>query len=145
MHSVQSIIQAKGQTVESIDESATVLQAAEAMNQRHIGALVVTRGEKVIGIFTERDVLNRVVAKRRDPATTLVKDVMSAPVACCAPETSRAECRNVMKSRRIRHLPVVDGDQLIGIVSIGDILQDQGEEQEETIRYLYEYMHGEWR
>jgi len=69
---------------------------------------------------------------------------MTTPVACCAPGTSRAECRGVMRGRRIRHLPVVDDDRLVGIISIGDILQDEGAEQQETIRYLYEYMHGEW-
>ena len=145
MHTVMSILKAKGQQVESISDDATVLKAAETMNQRHIGALVVTRGEKVVGIFTERDILNRIVAKHRDPSGTIVRDVMTAPVACCTPETSRTECRNVMKNRRIRHLPVVEDDRLVGIVSIGDILQDEGEEQEETIRYLYEYMHGEWK
>lgn len=145
MHTVLSILRNKGQVVQSIAEDATVLTAAERMNEEHIGALVVTRGDKVVGIFTERDVLNRIVARRRDPATTLVREVMTTPVACCAPETTRAECRLVMKSRRIRHLPVVEDDRLIGIVSIGDILQDEGQEQDETIRYLYEYMHGEWR
>jgi CBS domain-containing protein len=145
MHTVMSILKAKSQPVLSIDEGATVLQAAETMNQRHIGALVVTRGDKVVGIFTERDVLNRIVARRRDPASTVVRDVMTSPVACCGPETTRSECRNVMKHRRIRHLPVVEEDQLVGIVSIGDLLQDEGEEQQETIRYLYEYMYGEWK
>lgn len=144
MHRVQQILESKGKAVFSITEDATAMDAAKVMNEHHIGALVVTRGEKVVGIFTERDILNRVVAQQRDPAETVVRDVMTTPVACCAPGTGRAECRGVMRSRRIRHLPVVDDDRLVGMISIGDIIEDEGAEQQETIRYLYEYMHGEW-
>jgi CBS domain-containing protein len=144
MHTVKQILESKGKAVFSVGEDATAMDAAKVMNEHHIGALVVTRGEKVVGIFTERDILNRVVAQQRDPAGAVVRDVMTTPVACCAPDTSRAECRGVMRSRRIRHLPVVDDDRLVGMISIGDIIEDEGAEQQETIRYLYEYMHGEW-
>jgi CBS domain-containing protein len=144
MVTVQQILQNKGREVVSIDHEAKVVDGARLMNERHIGALVVTRSEKVVGIFTERDVLNRVVAQLRDPATTAVHEVMTSPVACCTPETGRAECRSVMRHRRIRHLPVVKGEQLVGIISIGDIIEDEGAEQQETIRYLYEYMNVEW-
>jgi len=144
MVTVQDILQNKGHDVVSIDHEAKVVDAARLMNDRHIGALVVTRGEKVVGIFTERDILNRVVAPLRDPAATAVHEVMTSPVACCAPETVRAECRSVMRNRRIRHLPVVQGERLVGIISIGDILADEGAEQQETIRYLYEYMSVDW-
>lgn len=121
-----------------------MLDAARLMSERHIGALVVTRAGKVIGIFTERDILNRVVGQQRDPAQTAVRDVMTSPVACCTSQTSRAECRSVMRNRRVRHLPVVDDERLVGIVSIGDILEDEGAEQRETIRYLYEYLQVDW-
>lgn len=145
MPTVQSILKNKGTEVLKIGEDATVLTAARLMNEHHIGALVVTRGERVVGIFSERDILNRVVARKLDPDKTLIKSVMTAPVACCTPDTTRTECRAVMRNRRIRHLPVVHEDKLLGIVSIGDILEDEGAEQQETIRYLYEYMHGEYR
>lgn len=144
MPTVREILDRKGNAVHTIPTDASVLDAARRMNEKHVGALVVIRGEKVVGIFTERDILNRVVAQQRDPAETLVQDVMTAPIACCAPETTRAECRAVMKNRRIRHLPVVDDERLCGIVSIGDILEVEGAEQAETIQYLYEYMHGTW-
>lgn len=144
MPTVRDILSRKGNTVHTITADATVLDAARAMNERHVGALVVTRAEKVVGIFTERDVLNRVVAQERDPAETLVRDVMTAPIAVCTPQTTRAECRAVMKNRRIRHLPVIEDERLCGIVSIGDILEVEGAEQAETIQYLYEYMHGTW-
>lgn len=141
---VQSILERKGQQVFSIAEDHSVLDAAHAMNEHRVGALVITRGEVVVGIFTERDILNRIVAAQRDPATTLVKDVMTAPVACCTPQTTREECRTVMKNRRLRHLPVVENDRLVGMISIGDVLEAAEEDQASTIRYLYEYMYGEW-
>lgn len=140
MPTIQNLLDKKARKVVSIGVEATVLEAARMMNEHHIGALVVTRGDKVVGIFTERDVLNRIVAAQRDPAQTSVETVMSSPIAVCGPDTTRAECRVVMKSRRIRHLPVVVEDRLVGIVSIGDIIEDNEEEQEETIRHLYEYM-----
>lgn len=144
MATIRTILERKPQGVLSVDADATVLAAAELMNQHHVGALVVTHGDKVVGIFSERDVLNRVVACQRDPAGTRVREVMSAPVAVCAPSTLIAECRSVMRHRRIRHLPVVEEGQLVGMISIGDILEDNEAKQTETIRYLYEYMHGPW-
>lgn len=144
MPTVQSILDKKGPQVHRIAEDQTVLAAARTMNENRIGALIVTRGEKVIGIFTERDILCRVVAAQREPARTLVKEVMSSPVACCTPETTRDECRAVMRSKRIRHLPVVQDGVLVGIVSIGDVLIAAEEDQVATIQYLYEYMYGEW-
>ncbi len=144
MSAVQTILDKKGHQVVSIPEDATVLDAATLMNEHRIGAVVVTRGDKVVGIFTERDILNRVVAARRTPARTVVRDVMTSPVAVCAPETTRAECRTVMRHRRIRHLPVVQSGQLIGIVSVGDVLEAAETDHEMTIQYLYEYMYGTW-
>ncbi len=145
MHTVEQILDKKGSTVTSIDAEATVLDAAKRMNEHRIGALVVTRGEKVVGIFTERDILNRVVAAGRSPTETQVVDVMTAPIACCRRDTTVAECRSVMRGKRIRHLPVVEDDRLLGIISIGDIIEDQNEENEETIQYLHEYLYGGYR
>lgn len=142
MSAVKKILEKKGSTVHRVVEGATVLAAAELMNQHRVGALVVTHGDKVVGIFTERDILCRVVAPRRDPAHTIVKDVMSSPVACCTPETTRDECRAVMRARRLRHLPVVENDRLVGIVSIGDLLEATEADQQQTIRDMYEYVYG---
>jgi CBS domain-containing protein len=145
MATVQSILDHKGASVVTIGEGATVLDAARRMNEHHIGALVVTRGEKVVGIFSERDILNRVVAAQREPSETLIETVMTSPVLVCAPETTREECRAVMREKRVRHLPVVDDGRLVGLVSIGDMYEAVEADQESTIQYLYEYMHGEWR
>ena len=144
MSQIRTILEKKPRQVVSVPADATVVEAARLMNTHHIGALVVTQGDKVVGIFTERDVLNRVVATGRDPHDTAIRDVMTAPVAVCTPDTTRAECRAVMRNRRIRHLPVVDGTRLVGMISIGDLLAESEAEQQETIRYLYEYLYGEW-
>ncbi len=145
MHSVQHILDKKSGPVACIDAEDTVLDAARLMNERRIGALVVTRGEKVIGIFTERDILNRVVATQRSAGKTVVKEVMTAPVACCRRKTTESECRAVMRSKRIRHLPVVEDERLVGIISIGDIIEDESAEKDETIHYLHEYLYGSYR
>ncbi len=145
MYTVQHILDKKGSSVATIDADATVLDAARLMNERRIGALVVTRHDKVIGIFTERDILIRVVASLSSPSTTLVKDVMTTPVACCRRNTTEAECRAVMRKKRIRHLTVVEEDRLVGIISIGDIIEDESTEKDDTIHYLHEYLYGNYR
>lgn len=144
MATVQTILDQKGHHVYSVGEGQTVLAAAHQMNTHRVGALVVTRAEVVVGIFTERDILCRVVAAQRDPATTTVGTVMTAPVACCTPATTGEECRAVMRSKRIRHLPVVADGRLVGIVSIGDVLMAAEADQMATIQYLHEYLYGEW-
>lgn len=141
MPTAQDVLSKKGTHVANIGEESTVKEAAKIMSERRIGALVVVRGEKVIGIFTERDVLNRVVAANLDPATTKIKDVMTAPVACCKPSTKLAECRGVMSEKRIRHMPVVENNKLVGMLSSGDLLANEHHEQQQTIEYLHAYLH----
>jgi CBS domain-containing protein len=140
---MRDILEVKGGEVISIAEDATVMQAALLMNQRRVGSLVVMGGGQVVGIFTERDVLRRVVAECRDPEQTLVSQVMSPDVICCHLDTSLDEARSVFKNRRIRHLPVVDADDaLVGVVSIGDLNAYHADSQEVTIHYLHEYIYG---
>ncbi|OGF16071.1 MAG: hypothetical protein A2W00_10235 [Candidatus Eisenbacteria bacterium RBG_16_71_46] len=140
MLTVHAILAKKGNEVVSIGADDTTLEAARRMNERGIGGLVVTEGDRVIGIFTERDILRRVVAARRDPATTRVREVMTTPVACCRTETSLAEIRGVMTAKRIRHLPVVDEKGLCGIVTIGDLTAHEVTEHETTIEFLNSYI-----
>jgi CBS domain-containing protein len=139
---VQQILEKKGQHVHSVNEEATVIDAAGVMNDNRIGALVVTSGEKVVGIFTERDILCRIVAAKADPTNTKVREVMTSPVAVCAPTTTRDECRAVMREKRVRHLPVVDEGRLVGMISIGDVLITTHDEQQQTIQYLQEYLYS---
>ncbi len=144
MTKVQDILDAKGHNVLSIGPTADVLSAAVLMNEHKIGALVViAEAGKVVGMFTERDVLHRVVAHRRDPATTQVSEVMTSAVLCCRADTDLDEARSVMKNKRIRHLPVIDSTgSLIGLISIGDLNAYHSAGQEQTIHLLQEYMYG---
>jgi CBS domain-containing protein len=142
MSTVQSVLAKKGGQVVTIGAADTALVAATLMNERGIGGLVVLDGGRVAGMFTERDILRRVVAMRRDPATTPVREVMTSPVAYCRLETTLDECRAVMTDKRIRHLPVVDEKGVCGIVTIGDLMAHDVTDQQATIQYLNEYIFG---
>jgi CBS domain-containing protein len=122
MDTIADLLAAKPRHIVSTSPTATVRQATWLMNEHSIGSLLVTSGERLVGIFTERDVLRRVVAEGRSPETTHVSDVMTREVACCSPDTPIEDVAHLMRRRRIRHLPVVDDDEsIVGIVSIGDI------------------------
>ncbi len=139
MATVNDILLKKGKELVSMGAGETVQHAAQLMNERKIGGLVVTEGGKMVGIFTERDVLRRVVAEPRDPATTVLRDVMTTPVASCRSETTLEECVGVMTRKRIRHLPVVDDESVCGLITSSDLLEFQMTEHEATIRYLNSY------
>jgi len=143
MATVSDIMAKKGTRVWTVGPEATVLRAAQLMNEQKIGALVVTDGDRIVGMFTERDVLRRVVGEERAPASTSVADVMTTEVACCSAGTPMEEARAAMKNRRVRHLPVVDEDgRLSGLISIGDVNAYDSANQEQTIFWLQEYMRG---
>lgn len=143
MTTVREVLSGKGPMVFSIGPQATVYTAAIHMNQARIGCLVVMEDGIVRGIFTERDILARVVAERRDPAQTPVEEVMTEQVVCCRPDTGLDEARSIMKNRRIRHLPVIDEDGRVhGLISIGDLNAELVNNQEVTIHYLHEYIYG---
>ncbi len=143
MNTVKSILANKGGHVWSVGPGASVLDAALLMNEHKIGALVVLEGGRLAGIFTERDVLRRVVGEARNPAATRVADVMSTELVCCTPDTTLDEAAGVMKNRRIRHLPVLDGDgELLGLVSIGDLNARREHAREQHIHLLNEYLYG---
>jgi CBS domain-containing protein len=134
------ILGRKGPDVVTIAADDAVLTAARLMNQSGIGGVVVVEDEDVVGIFTERDILRRVVAERRDPGTTLIRDVMTSPVITCRPEAKVEECTAIITEKRVRHIPVVDDGGLCGIVTSGDILALQVKEQADTIEYLNSYV-----
>lgn len=127
--------------VVSIRPDETALAAAKRMNERRIGALVVLddRG-RLAGIVSERDILTRVVAADKRPDQTRVADIMTKTVVTCAPDTRLPELRRVMRERRVRHVPVVEGDRVVGMISIGDVNAAEAGVMSETIRYLEQYM-----
>jgi CBS domain-containing protein len=143
MSTVRDILVTKGLHVQSIGPRAKVLDGAMLMNEHKIGSLVVMDGGRVIGMFTERDILERVVVPRRDPGETAVADVMTTEVICCRPRTSLDEARGVMKNRRIRHMPVLDdADELCGLISIGDLNAHAMHQHESTIYVMEQYIYG---
>lgn len=141
MATVREILARKGAGVVTAAPEMTVLEAAQLMNGKGIGAVLVMEGDEIRGIFTERDVMRRVVSERRDPATTTVREVMTAGPVATATETTIDECAEIMTRRRIRHLPVVSAGKLTGIVTIGDLLAWQLAEQATTIAHLNSYVY----
>jgi CBS domain-containing protein len=143
MATLKDIIATKGSQVWSIDQEATVLEAVHVLNEHRIGAVVVTDHGQFVGIFTERDLLRRVVGKHLDPVQTQVRDVMTTNLICCTPTTSVEEARAIMRDKRIRHLPMHDGaGRLVGMISIGDLNAHLLASQEQTIHVLHEYLYG---
>ena len=144
MATLSEILKEKaGDPLLTIDQTASVFEAVEVMNDRSVGALIVTGAGRMQGIFTERDVLRRVVGERRDPSSVRVAEVMTTRVICCTPATTIEEARELMRIRRIRHLPILDAEgEVVGVVSIGDLNAHLTTHHEVTIHYLHEYLHG---
>lgn len=140
MGTVEKILREKPDGVASLPPSATVLDAAKLMNERRIGAVLVIERDYLKGIFTERDVLTRIVAAQRDPATTKLEEVMTTAIICAEPQTPVNEARFVMRDKRIRHIPVVESGRAIGMISIGDLNKVDHDEQAQTIKYLEQFM-----
>jgi len=142
MATVKQILDRKGREVVTMVADESVLNAARLMNERGIGGVVVTDGGKPAGIFTERDVLRRVVAEQLNPAGTSLREVMTSPLISLHAEATLEECMGIFTEKRVRHLPVIDGEELCGIVTSGDILAHQVSEQQDTIEYLHSYVYS---
>jgi CBS domain-containing protein len=143
MPTVSDIIRVKGRDVFMIDSEATVLETVQMMNEHRVGAALVTSGGEVLGIFTERDVLSRVVGQQRDPAGTRVRQVMTANLIYCDAMTDLDEIAQIMQARRIRHLPVRGEDErLMGMISIGDVNAYHVMQKQATIENLTDYICG---
>lgn len=153
MGTVQDILSRKPQTLHKVMTTASVLDAARVMNDHKIGSVIVMSGVgggggdggdggRMVGILTERDILTRVVARQADPASTRVLDVMTREVLTCRPSTKLNEARLVMRERRIRHLPVLDGERVVGMVSIGDLNHAEHDILIETIQTMEAYIAG---
>ena len=140
MASLKQVLQGKGHDVWSIDPEASVYDAIEMMADKEIGALVVMEGDSLAGVFSERDYARKVVLQGRSSRDTKIKEIMTSRVAYARPEQSVEECMGMMTEKRIRHLPVMDGDKLLGIISIGDLVKAIIEEQQHVIKQLEQYI-----
>jgi signal-transduction protein with cAMP-binding, CBS, and nucleotidyltransferase domain len=143
MATVKQILKAKGDaTVHTIDAEASVHEAVALMSKAEVGALVVTVGGAVCGIVTERDYARKVILRDRSSRTTTVCEIMTAPVMSATLRTTADECMTLMTQHRIRHLPVIEGGRLIGMISIGDMVRHLIDEQQFAIDQLENYVRG---
>lgn len=141
---VSSVLRRKDRKVLSIAPDASVYDAISLMADNSIGALIVVSNGMLVGILSERDYARKVVLQQRSSKDTCVCDIMTAPVITVTPSHTVEECMRLMTDRRIRHLPVVEGAAVIGIVSIGDLVRSVITIQGETIQYLQQYIGGHY-
>ena len=137
---VGSVLERKGSTVWSVTPDHTVYEAIERMADKGVGALLVISAEKLVGIVSERDYTRRVILNGRSSRATLVNEIMTSPVIFVTPEQTVDECMGIMTRRHIRHLPIMENGNVLGVVSISDLVKWFASEQEETIKHLQNYI-----
>lgn len=142
MKTVKQILDEKGSQVWSIAPTATMLEALTLMAEREVGALTVLDGDKLVGILSERDYARKVILRGQTSRDTLVQEIMSSPVICVHLHQTVDECMALMTGRRFRHLPVLEEQKLVGIVSIGDLVRSVIEHQQFYIAQLESYISG---
>ncbi len=143
MTTVKLYLQRKGSEVWSTQPEATVYEALRLMAEKDIGALLVLESGKVVGMFSERDYARKLILQGKSSKGTLVRDIMTSKVVCVSPQHTIEECMAVMTEKRIRHLPVMESDQVMGMISIGDVVKSIISEQEFVIEQLTNYITGE--
>lgn len=139
---VSAVLRNKKRGVWSVTPETSVYHCMEMMAEKEVGALLVMRGEQLVGIISERDYARKVILQGRSSRDTLVSEIMGAPALCVSPDHTVGDCMLAMTKNRVRHLPVVELDKVVGIVSIGDLVNWIISEQEETIRHLEAYICG---
>jgi CBS domain-containing protein len=139
---LSSILEEKSGDVLQIDGGATVFEAITKMVEANVGSLLVADEGEIVGIVTERDYLRRVTLEGRTDKETAVRDIMTSPLYIATPDTPIDECMALMTDRRIRHVPVVDGGEVVGVISIGDLVKFISKQQAFEIKYLTDYITG---
>jgi CBS domain-containing protein len=143
MYTVRQILKNKGNQVWSISPAASVYEALQLMAARDIGALAVVEEDRLVGIFSERDYARKVILHGKTSRETRVDEIMTARVVVVGPERTTEECMALMTEKHIRHLPVVEGERLIGLISIGDVVKAVISNQKFVIDQLENYISGE--
>ena len=139
---VRHLLDRKGRALFSIEPEAPVLEAIRMMADRHVGALLVMRGPELAGILSERDYARKVVLLGRSSAETPVRQIMTSSVVTVSPDNSVQDCMRLMTEHHIRHLPVIEGGRIVGMISIGDLVKAVIEDQQQTIEQLESYIHS---
>ena len=142
MTTLKMLLKGKGHDVWAVHPDDTVLDAIKMLAEKDIGALIVIKDDKPVGIFTERDYARNVYLKGKSSLDTAVRDVMVAPVICVKSDQTVDKCMALMTAKRFRHLPIMDGDELVGMVSIGDLVKSVIAEQQFTIEQMEQYIHS---
>jgi CBS domain-containing protein len=142
MKTAKQLLMGKAPGVVSIAPEATVLQALHLMAEKDIGALVVLDGQRLVGILSERDYARKVALLGKSSSDVPVKDIMTHQVLCVSPHHKVDECMALMTKKRCRHLPVIEGKQVVGMLSIGDLVKEMLSEQESVIQQLESYIHS---
>jgi CBS domain-containing protein len=142
MTSARHLLDRKGRAIYSVGPADPVLEAIRLMAEHHVGALLVMKGDELVGIVSERDYARKVILKGRSSGDTPVSQIMSSPVITVTLNNSVQECMQLMTARRLRHLPVMDGGKVVGMISIGDLVKAVMEEQQKTIEQLENYIHS---
>jgi CBS domain-containing protein len=142
MRTVQQLLDEKGHDIQSIHPDDSVFDAIQKLASANIGSLMVIEDDRPVGIFTERDYARNVILKGKSSPTTRVRDIMTTQVVYARPGQTIEECMAVMTEKRIRHLPVLRDRELIGVISIGDLVKSIIADQKYTIEQLEQFIHG---
>ena len=140
MRNVNQILEAKGARLPTVATAAPMLEVIRLMAEHHIGSVLVVQGSELVGIATERDYARKVILQGRSSADTPVAQVMSSPVVTVLPTDTVQTCMGLMTERKIRHLPVLENGQLLGLISIGDLVKAVIEDQRQEIAQLQQYI-----
>ena len=141
---IAMVLKEKGQNIWSLDPEALVYDAIEMMADKHVGALLVTSDGKLVGIISERDYARKVILQERSSKQTQVKEIMTSSLIVVRPDQTVEDCMRLMTENRIRHLPVVENEKVLGVVSIGDLVKWVVSAQAETIHQLQHYIAGSY-
>jgi len=142
MKTVAQLLRTKGHQVLSVPPDIPVFEALEVMAEKNVGALLVLEGERLVGIFSERDYARKVILKGKASKETPVREIMSSHVLYIRPEQTIEDCMALMTDKRVRHLPVMEAEKLVGVISIGDVVKAVIAEQEFMIEQLQNYITG---
>jgi CBS domain-containing protein len=142
MIKVKVLLEAKGHVIHAVAPSDTVFEAIKRMAEHHCGALLVLEQNKLVGIVSERDYARKVILQGKSSKATAVSEIMSTKLVTTSPEHTLTECLTLMTQHRIRHLPVLDGERVAGVLSIGDLVKAKIEQQQREIQQLSQYIAG---